>query len=96
MVGTMVAKWVSDAFGEHGIYDRHIILNNYPFLDSKSEYHYSTLACDVMRPRPEEPNSSLIVLTGEGMSLQEVEDIIKVNIFALFCCRLIERFYLES
>ena len=80
----MVAKWVSDAFGEHGIYDRHIILNNYPFLDSKSEYHYSTLACDVMRPRPEEPNSSLIVLTGEGMSLQEVEDIIKVNISAVF------------
>ena len=79
MVGTMIAKWVSDAFGEHGIYDRHIILNNYPFLDSKSEYHYSTLACDVMRPRPEEPNSSLIVLTGEGMSVQEVEDIIKVK-----------------
>ena len=42
MVGTMIAKWVADAFGEHGIYDRHIILNNYPFLDTKSKYHYST------------------------------------------------------
>ena len=36
----------------------------YPW--SKKEYRYSTLACDVMRPRPEEPNSTLCVLTGEG------------------------------
>ena len=38
MVATMTAKWVSDAFDHHGIYDKHIILNNYPFLDCKSEY----------------------------------------------------------
>ena len=38
MVATMTAKWVADAFDQHGIYDKHIILNNYPFLDCKSEY----------------------------------------------------------
>ena len=79
MVATMIAKWVADAFDEHGIYDKHIILNNYPFLDCKTEYRYSTLACDVMRPRPEEPNSSFCVLTGEGMSIQEIDDILKRN-----------------
>jgi len=96
MVATMIAKWVADAFDEHGIYDKHIILNNYPFLDCKTEYRYSTLACDVMRPRPEEPNSSFCVLTGEGMSIQEIDDILKRNSYNGFpvvvsrqCMRLI-------
>ena len=35
MVATMTAKWIGDAFGHEGIYDLHIKLNNYPFLDSK-------------------------------------------------------------
>ena len=35
MVATMTAKWVSDGFGTEGIYDAHIKLNNYPFLDGK-------------------------------------------------------------
>ena len=35
MVGTMTAKWVADSFGHEGIYDAHIKLNNYPFLDGK-------------------------------------------------------------
>ena len=32
-----------------------------------------------MRPRPEEGNSSLFVLTGEGMTIQEVEDIVRTK-----------------
>ena len=35
MVATMTAKWVADGFGHEGIYDAHIRLNNYPFLDGK-------------------------------------------------------------
>ena len=35
MVATMTAKWVADGFGHEGIYDAHIKLNNYPFLDGK-------------------------------------------------------------
>ena len=34
-----------------------------------------------MRPRPEEPNTSLCVLTGEGMTIQEVEDIVRTKNF---------------
>ena len=31
----MASKWVGDALGRMGIYDAHIDLNGYPFLDSK-------------------------------------------------------------
>ena len=35
MAAVMASKWMGDAFGREGIYDAHIILNGYPFLDSK-------------------------------------------------------------
>lgn len=34
-----------------GIYDAHIALNGYPFLDSKDEFQHTTLAGDVMQPK---------------------------------------------
>lgn len=34
-----------------GIYDAHIALNGYPFLDSKEEFAHTTLAADVMQPK---------------------------------------------
>ncbi|MPC90090.1 H(+)/Cl(-) exchange transporter 3 [Portunus trituberculatus] len=50
MAAVMASKWIGDAFGREGIYDAHIILNGYPFLDSKEEFSHTTLAHDVMRP----------------------------------------------
>jgi chloride channel 3/4/5 len=35
MCATMASKWVGDALGKAGIYDAHIDLNGYPFLDCK-------------------------------------------------------------
>ena len=35
MVATMASKWIGDAFGKDGIYDGHITLNEYPYLDVK-------------------------------------------------------------
>jgi H+/Cl- antiporter ClcA len=35
MCAAMAAKWVGDALGKAGIYDAHIDLNGYPFLDCK-------------------------------------------------------------
>ena len=32
-------------------YDAHIILNGYPFLDSKEEYTLESVAADVMKPQ---------------------------------------------
>jgi chloride channel 3/4/5 len=35
MCAAMASKWVGDALGKAGIYDAHIDLNGYPFLDCK-------------------------------------------------------------
>jgi len=51
MAAVMFAKWVGDALDRKGIYDAHIALNGYPFLDTKEEFSHSTVAADVMRPR---------------------------------------------
>lgn len=32
-------------------YDAHIILNGFPFLDSKEEYTLDSVAADVMKPQ---------------------------------------------
>ena len=61
MAASMTAKWVGDAFGKEGIYDAHIHLNGYPFLDSKEEFTHTTIAADAMHPRRTEP--PLCVLT---------------------------------
>ncbi|KAJ8007855.1 hypothetical protein DPEC_G00098520 [Dallia pectoralis] len=71
MAATMTSKWVADAFGREGIYEAHIRLNGYPFLEPKEEYGSKALAQDVMRPRRADP--ALAVLTQEGMSVGEVE-----------------------
>jgi len=49
--GVYSSKWVGDALGRQGIYDAHIALNGYPFLDSKEEFAHTTLAADVMQPK---------------------------------------------
>lgn len=51
MAAAMASKWVGDALGRQGIYDAHIALNGYPFLDSKEEFAHTTLAADVMQPK---------------------------------------------
>uniref|UniRef100_A0A673CET7 Chloride channel protein n=2 Tax=Sphaeramia orbicularis TaxID=375764 RepID=A0A673CET7_9TELE len=71
MAATMTSKWVADAFGREGIYEAHIRLNGYPFLEPKEEFEHSSLAVDVMRPRRSDP--ALAVLTQEGMTVGEVE-----------------------
>ena len=57
MAAVMAAKWVGDALGREGIYDAHIYLNGYPFLDSKEEFDHTSLAADVMEPRNNVPFS---------------------------------------
>ncbi|XP_061816891.1 H(+)/Cl(-) exchange transporter 5 isoform X3 [Nerophis lumbriciformis] len=75
MAATMTSKWVADAFGREGIYEAHIRLNGYPFLEPKEGFEHSSLAVDVMRPRRSDP--SLAVLTQKGMTLGEVEALVE-------------------
>lgn len=75
MAAAVTSKWVADAFGKEGIYEAHIHLNGYPFLDVKDEFTHRTLATDVMRPRRGEP--PLSVLTQDNMTVEDVETLIK-------------------
>uniref|UniRef100_A0A671N5Y2 Chloride channel protein n=1 Tax=Sinocyclocheilus anshuiensis TaxID=1608454 RepID=A0A671N5Y2_9TELE len=74
MAAVMTSKWVGDAFGREGIYEAHIRLNGYPFLDAKEEFTHTTLAREVMRPWGNDP--PLAVLTQDDMTLAELQNII--------------------
>jgi len=52
MIAAAVAKWVADALHHEGIYDAHIHLNGFPYLDAKEEFEHYTRAVDVMQPQP--------------------------------------------
>ncbi|KAK2160894.1 hypothetical protein LSH36_125g02012 [Paralvinella palmiformis] len=75
MAAAMTAKWIGDAFDKEGIYDAHIKLNGYPFLDSKEEFTHTTIAADVMRPKRTEP--PLCVLTQDSMTVEQIEAIMR-------------------
>lgn len=51
MVSAFTAKIFGELLFKGGIYDAHIELNGYPFLDNKEDYQYASLAVDVMKPQ---------------------------------------------
>lgn len=61
----------------HTRYDAHITLNQYPFLDNKEEFTYTSLAADCMVPQKHEP--PLSVLTQDNMTVSDLG-----NMMALF------------
>uniref|UniRef100_A0A8C9WTE8 Chloride channel protein n=1 Tax=Sander lucioperca TaxID=283035 RepID=A0A8C9WTE8_SANLU len=75
MAAAVTSKWVADAFGKEGIYESHIQLNGYPYLDVRDEFTHRTLATDVMRPRRNDP--PLAVLTQDTTTVEDVEALIK-------------------
>lgn len=82
MVAIMTSKWIGDAFVSEGIYDGHIHLNGYPFLDSKEEFTHTTLAADVMRPRKNDPPLSCI--TQDSFTVGDVEQLLEETVFQGF------------
>ncbi|GMT15546.1 hypothetical protein PFISCL1PPCAC_6843, partial [Pristionchus fissidentatus] len=79
MVAVMFAKWVGDATHKQGMYEAHIELNGYPFLDNKGEYPYSTTAYQVMRPSADrsEGSKELAVIVQDAMTLGEIEQLMR-------------------
>ncbi|XP_021378246.1 H(+)/Cl(-) exchange transporter 3-like isoform X9 [Mizuhopecten yessoensis] len=77
MAAVLTSKWVGDSLGREGIYDAHIHLNGYPYLDSKEEFTHTTIAADVMRPRRNDP--PLCVITQDTMTLEELESTLKTS-----------------
>ncbi|UYV60235.1 hypothetical protein LAZ67_1000513 [Cordylochernes scorpioides] len=77
MAAVMASKWVGDALGKEGIYDAHIHLNGYPFLDNKEEFHHTTLASDVMHPQRNE--GPLCVITQDSMTVDDIEHLLQTT-----------------
>ncbi|KAJ8394440.1 hypothetical protein AAFF_G00046510 [Aldrovandia affinis] len=82
MAAAMTSKWVADALGREGIYEAHIRLNGYPFLEAKEEFSHKTLAMDVMRPRRSDP--PLSVLTQDSLTVEDVETLIAETSYSGF------------
>ena len=75
MSAIMTAKWVGDALGKQGVYDAHICLNDYPFLDNKEEFSHTTTASDAMRPKL--GDQSLSLLTEDSMTVSDIYALLK-------------------
>jgi chloride channel 3/4/5 len=75
MCAALVAKFIGDALVGEGIYDAHIKLNNYPYLDIKTEFIDQTTAIDVLEKKREK--NELIMLPRDGLTLGELIPIIR-------------------
>ncbi|XP_019726965.1 H(+)/Cl(-) exchange transporter 5-like isoform X1 [Hippocampus comes] len=82
LAATMTSKWVAGAFVRVGFDEALIRLKGYPFLEPKDEIEHRSLAKDVMRPRKSDP--ALAVLTQDGMTLGQVEALVKSTCFSGF------------
>jgi chloride channel 3/4/5 len=69
-----VTKAVSDRFGKGGIADRMIWFNGFPFLDNKEEHSFGVPVSQVV-------TTDVTILPAEGLSLSDVETILKDNKF---------------
>lgn len=67
-------------------YDGHIRLYGYPFLDSKREFTHNTLACDVMRPRKNDPPLTIIDLS--QVTIGVLQDLVSDTDYFGFPCVL--------
>lgn len=70
MCAALVSKLVGDALVGEGIYDAHIKLNNYPYLDIKAEFSYQSTASEVNESKQDK--NELIMLPRDGLSLSEL------------------------
>ena len=68
IVAVMISKWVGEWVGsEMSIYDIHIVMNGYPYLDPKVEWNKDLVVRDLLRDLP------LDVIPNEGWTIREVK-----------------------
>lgn len=70
MCAALASKLVGDALVGEGIYDAHIKLNNYPYLDIKTEFTDQTTAAVVLEGK--EAKHELATLPRDGLTLEEL------------------------
>ncbi|CAF4792860.1 unnamed protein product, partial [Rotaria magnacalcarata] len=70
MCAALISKLVGDALVGEGIYDAHIKLNNYPYLDIKAEFIDQTTATDLIENKQDK--NELIMLPRDGLTLSDL------------------------
>eukprot|EP00051_Salpingoeca_urceolata_P014001 m.177413 g.177413 ORF g.177413 m.177413 type:complete len:821 (+) comp17964_c0_seq2:348-2810(+) len=77
MLSVMISKWVGDALHADGIYDAHIKLNEYPFLDNKEELRHTEVIGDVLRTR-----NAPVTINVDGCTVGQLEELVDSNDFS--------------
>lgn len=77
MCAALVSKLVGDALVREGIYDAHIQLNNYPYLDVKTDFNDQTTAADILENKQEK--NELIMLPRDELTLGELITIVRTH-----------------
>eukprot|EP01006_Ploeotia_vitrea_P065936 TRINITY_DN94054_c0_g1_i1.p1 TRINITY_DN94054_c0_g1~~TRINITY_DN94054_c0_g1_i1.p1 ORF type:complete len:830 (+),score=93.43 TRINITY_DN94054_c0_g1_i1:24-2492(+) len=79
MVVVIISKWVGDWIGgKESIYEEHIVLNEYPFLDPKLEVNSTARVNQLIR------GQQLQVLTEFGYTIEDVQTLLKRYDFSGF------------
>uniref|UniRef100_A0A1I8FG75 Chloride channel protein n=1 Tax=Macrostomum lignano TaxID=282301 RepID=A0A1I8FG75_9PLAT len=77
MIAAMTSKVGGDRLTKGGIYEEHIRLNGYPYLDNKEEFAHTTIAADVMHPRRGE--AQLQLLYQDSMNVEDLETLMAAS-----------------
>eukprot|EP01134_Creolimax_fragrantissima_P008078 CFRG8078T1 len=83
MLSCLCSKWTADLLGGiDGIYDQHIRLSRYPFLDCKEEYHHDYTASQCMQSHS--GAEGLCVITSRDNTIHSLEDLLEKTTFTGF------------
>ncbi|KAG8194809.1 hypothetical protein JTE90_017250 [Oedothorax gibbosus] len=75
MTSVVASKWVGDAIHKEGIYDAHIRLNGYPYLNNKNPFRHATKALYLINGNA--LRTGIVCLRRKGMTLDEIEGILR-------------------
>eukprot|EP01097_Dermamoeba_algensis_P001356 TRINITY_DN1514_c0_g1_i1.p1 TRINITY_DN1514_c0_g1~~TRINITY_DN1514_c0_g1_i1.p1 ORF type:complete len:794 (+),score=111.19 TRINITY_DN1514_c0_g1_i1:42-2423(+) len=73
MLSVMISKWVGDAFGADSIYDELIQLNEFPFLDNKTERSLKAKVSDILK------RGELAVVELQGNTVRSLREFMENN-----------------
>ncbi|EMR11796.1 hypothetical protein PNEG_00222 [Pneumocystis murina B123] len=77
MLSILVSKWVADAIEPQGIYDLLIDLNEYPYLDTKSKYTFSSYLSELLPPPITVYHTTIDLSFNSTVSYTKLRDMLK-------------------
>ena len=78
MVAVMIAKWIGDFITPHGIYDAHIIINGYPYLEGKQRFMHISLCEDVLKNKVQR---TVKVIDASTVTIQDIEVLLETTTY---------------